>query len=88
MSWILKSMIELVYPGCYTDHGEEGDGPRGMVVDGNEVDEEGKATDQGREERGTKQHLLDPYLAYMGCMHVRSILQMYSYISMREIMGP
>ena len=46
-----------------------------MVVDGNEVDEEGKATDQGREERGTKQHLLDLYLAYMGCMHVRSTLQ-------------
>ena len=69
-------MIVLVYPGCYTDHGEEGDGPRGMVVDGDEVDEEGKATDQGREERGTKKHLLDPYLAYMGCMHVRSILQL------------
>ena len=44
-----------------------------MVVDGNEVDEEGKATDQGREERGTKQHLLDPFLAYMRCMYVRTI---------------
>ena len=52
----------------YTDHGEEGDGPRSMVVDGNEVDEESKATNQGREERGTKQHLLDPFLAYMRCM--------------------
>ena len=69
-------MIVLVYRWCYTDHGEEGDGPRGMVVDGNEVDEEGKATDQGREERSTNKHLLDPYLAYMGCIHVRSILQL------------
>ena len=45
-----------------------------MVVDGNEVDEEGKATDQGREESGTKQHLLDPFLAYMRCMYVRTII--------------
>ena len=35
-----------------------------MVVDGDEVDEEGEATDQGREEGGTKQHLLDPFLSW------------------------
>ena len=41
-------------------HGEEGDGPRCMVVDGHKVNEEHSATDESREECSTAHHLLDP----------------------------
>ena len=34
-----------------------------MVVDGNEVDEEGCATDEYRQQEGTDHHLFDPHLA-------------------------
>ena len=47
-------------------HGEDGDGPRGVVVDGNKVDEEDSATDEAREEGGSTHHLLDPRLACQG----------------------
>ncbi len=43
-------------------HGPEGDGARGVVVDGHEVDEEGGAADQGGEQEGGGQHLADPHL--------------------------
>lgn len=46
-----------------TYHGAEGDGPGGMVVDGNEVDEECHATDESWDEEGTHEHLLDPHFA-------------------------
>ena len=45
---------------CY--HSEDGDGSRGMVVDGNKVDEEGSSTDEGGEERCSTHHLFDPGL--------------------------
>ena len=41
-------------------HGEERYGPGGMVVDGNEVHEEGGAGYSGRKERSTHQHLFNP----------------------------
>lgn len=34
-----------------------------MVVDGDEVDEEGCSADEGGEEEGGEQHLADPHLA-------------------------
>ena len=34
-----------------------------MVVDGDEVDEEGRAADEGREQEGRDHHLPDPVLA-------------------------
>ena len=46
-----------------TDHGSKGNGPGGMVVDGNEVDEERHAADERGHEEGTHHHLLDPHLA-------------------------
>ena len=36
--------------------------PGGVVVDGDEVDEEGSATDESGEEEGGHQHLSDPDL--------------------------
>ena len=44
------------------DHGKERDGSGGVVVDGNKVDEECSATDEGREECSTTHHLTDPVL--------------------------
>ena len=46
-----------------TNHGAKGNGPGGMVVDSNEVDEEGCATDEHRQQEGTDHHLFDPHLA-------------------------
>merc|ERR1719411_1120714 len=43
-------------------HGAEGDGPAGVVVDGDEVDEEGGAADHGGQDEGGDDHLLDPHL--------------------------
>ena len=43
-----------------THHGTKGDGPRGVVVHGNEVDEEGHTTHHGRDQKGPYEHLLDP----------------------------
>ena len=34
-----------------------------MVVDGDEVDEEGRAADEGRQQEGRDHHLPDPVLA-------------------------
>jgi len=62
---------DLCFTGGGTDHGKEWDGPRGMVVDSYEVDEEGKSTGQGREEGGTNQHLLDPFLSWDASNSVR-----------------
>ena len=36
--------------------------PGGVIVDGDEVDEEGSAADEGGEEEGRHQHLSDPNL--------------------------
>ena len=36
--------------------------PGGVIVDGDEVDEEGSAADEGGEEEGGHQHLSDPDL--------------------------
>ena len=44
------------------DHGEERDGSRGVVVDGDKVDEECSATDEGREQGSTTHRLTDPVL--------------------------
>ena len=56
-------------------HGEEGDGPRCMVVDGHKVNEEHGATDEGREECSTAHHLLDPVRACSEhtctCTHIK-----------------
>lgn len=41
-------------------HGEERNGPGGVVVNGYEVDQEGGATDQQGEQGSSHQHLLDP----------------------------
>ena len=41
-------------------HGAEGDGPASVVVDGDEVDEEGGAAYHGRQDEGGDDHLLDP----------------------------
>ena len=43
-----------------TYHGEERNGSGCMVVDGNEIHEEGSAGYSGREERSTHHHLFDP----------------------------
>ena len=42
-----------------------------MIVDGDEVDEESCATDEGGEEKGRHQHLPDPYLA---AIHIQMIV--------------
>lgn len=55
-----KSGLQYLYPSPH--HCEEGDGPGGMVVDGNEVDDEGRSTDQTREQRSSTKHLLNPVL--------------------------
>ena len=36
--------------------------PGGVIVDGDEVDEEGRATDEGGKEESRHQHLSDPNL--------------------------
>ena len=46
----------------FTYHGAEGYGTGGMVVDGNEVDEERCAAHETGQQEGTQQHLLDPHL--------------------------
>ena len=47
-------------------HGEEGDGPGGVVGDGHKVDDEGRATHEGGEEGTSSHHLLDPLLTWGG----------------------
>ena len=54
-----------------TNHSSKGDGSGGMVVDCDEVDEEGHATDEGRQQKGTHHHLLDPHLACTTHTHKR-----------------
>jgi len=44
-----------------------------MVVDSNEVDEEGCATDEYRQQEGTDHHLFDPHLACNIRHHVFTI---------------
>lgn len=56
-------MVTLYHMSFVSYHGEEGDGSGGMVVNGNEVDHEGSATDKQGKEGGSHQHLLDPVLA-------------------------
>ena len=46
-----------------THHGADGDGPAGVVVHGDEVDEEGGAADADGDEEGRERHLADPDLA-------------------------
>ena len=48
--------------------------PGGMIVNGNEVDEEGGAADEGGEEEGRHQHLSDPDLVQQHC-HIRDTCQ-------------
>lgn len=43
-------------------HSEEWDGSGGVIVDGHEVDEEGSAADERREEGSSTHHLTDPVL--------------------------
>ena len=43
-----------------TDHGAERNGARGVVVDGDAVDEEGDDSDDNREKEGRGERLLDP----------------------------
>lgn len=44
-------------------HGAERNGSRGMIVDGDKVDEKGSSADESRQHEGRHQHLPDPHLA-------------------------
>lgn len=46
-----------------TYHGAKGNGAGGVVVDGDEVDEERHAAHEARHEECAEHHLLDPHLA-------------------------
>ena len=50
--------------GLAAYHGSKWNGSGGMVVDSNEVDEEGSTTDGGGEQRSTDHHLFDPNLPW------------------------
>lgn len=52
------------YQQLKSHHCAKGDGSGGVVVDGNEVDEERCPTDKRRNEKGAHEHLLDPHLAW------------------------
>ena len=41
-------------------HGSKGNGSRGVIVDRDEVDEEGRAADEGRQQESWHDHLPDP----------------------------
>jgi hypothetical protein len=57
-----------------THHGAEGNGPAGMVVDGDEVDGEGGAAHHGGQQEGGGQHLPHPHLApHPGQPHLKVI---------------
>lgn len=45
---------------CQTHHGAKWDSSGGMVVDSNEVDEEGSPTYHGWDQKGPNEHLLNP----------------------------
>jgi hypothetical protein len=45
-----------------THHGTEGYGPAGMVVDGDEIDEEGGTAHHSGQQEGGGQHLPHPHL--------------------------
>lgn len=45
---------------CQTHHGAEWDGSGGVVVDSDEVDEEGGAAHHGWDQEGPNEHLLNP----------------------------
>ena len=59
--WTQMFFITLWFLGrCQTYHGAKWDGSRGVVVDSNEVNEEGRPTHHSWDHKGPNEHLLNP----------------------------
>ena len=58
----LQHLVDYA-PASLTYHGAKRYGARGVVVDGDEVDEEGGAARHARDEERAHHHLADPVLA-------------------------
>lgn len=57
--FLITVVFREVLP-CETHHGAKWDGSGGVVVDSNEVDEEGSSTHHGWDHEGSNEHLFNP----------------------------